>query len=259
MKNKTRFAILTDVDLTLLPSMSTDVPAHRQRFITKLHDRLGGAFALVTGRPGISVDTSFPGGLPASVEHHSAWRPKEGAGYIALAPTVDARALTQFARREINGSAPVFVDKREIQEKKPGFFLEEKNHSIAMIFSVVATSRESIDHLVSIANKALAAFDLAGSHRVAVGSDAVEIVPQGLSKIQAVHHFMDTDAFKGKTPIFIGDSSADANAMKTCMDDYNGFGIAVGPNIPDAPYVLNRIDNVESVWKYLRKFDRTLG
>src|SRR5688572_30401716 len=123
-------AILTDVDMTLLPSMSTASDAGQRRFILDLHERLKGAFAMVTGRPGKSIDQSFPGDLPASVEHHAAWRPKQGESYIALAPALDSEHIAEFARRTINGSLTIFDSSRGVTGDRPGVFIEQKNHSL---------------------------------------------------------------------------------------------------------------------------------
>jgi len=253
-QKKKNYALLCDVDMTLLPSMSTDVPAERRALADKIYTMLGGAFALVTGRPAHSLDESFPAQFPASVEHHSAWRPEKGTEFSALAPHIDADELAAHAEDHLKDMTVIFTAKEEVLEEQPGVFIECKKFSLALVFSPHATSEQHLESLRNIINTALEKFNLAASHRMAEGSDAVELVPQNLCKGEAVRHFMDTEAFRGKTPIFIGDGIPDMKAMQVCAEEFGGFGIAVGDRIPDEPYVQKRLKSVDDVWAYLENF-----
>lgn len=257
-KHIEQLAILTDVDMTLVPSMSTVLHHKRKSLTLDLHEALKGAFAVVTGRPGHSVDRTFRGQLPASVEHHSAWRPRQGDGFIALSPRLNAEELGAFVRSGINGDMELFREQKQVLGDRPGVFIELKKHSLALVFSAAATPDDQRQLLVSVAERARDEFGLKDSHRIARSSDAVEIVPIGHDKGDAVRHFMDTANFKGKIPVFIGDSSSDAKGMKVCAEEYGGFGIAVAHGIPDAPYVEHRVDTVEDVWKWLRSTNRAV-
>lgn len=246
-------AILTDVDMTLLPSMSTDTTDEKKIIVSTLHQRLSGAFAFVTGRPAHSLDTSFPAKLPASVEHHAAWRPSSNDGFKPLAPILDSDGIAAFALREIASNLDIFSHQSEVLGDKPGVFIEKKNHSVALVFAARATPQAGRDLLNSVAQNVLTNFGLHNTHRISIGRDAVEVVPVGLSKADAVRHFMDTDAFRGKTPIFLGDGLPDTHGMKVCADEFGGYGIAVGSGIPDAPYIRERVNGIDEVWNYLRK------
>ena len=246
-----QIAILTDVDMTLVPSTSKVLSDERRAIALALHQKLGGAFALVTGRPQSSVDETFNGFLPASVEHHSAWRPTQGSQFNALAPHLDSDALHASAHKMIHGNLHIFDEQHEVLGDKAGVFIELKKHSLALIFAPKATPEAGKDLLKSVAAKMLVG-PLATSHRISVGSDAVEIVPNGLNKGDAVRHFMSTPAFAGKTPIFIGDSSSDEKGMIVCANEYGGHGIAVGGGIPDAPHIKTRLQNPDQVWAYLQ-------
>lgn len=250
-------AILTDVDMTLLPSMSTDTTDEKRVIVSTLHQRLSGAFAFVTGRPARSLDTSFPEQLPASVEHHASWRPVGKESFMPLAPVLDSDGIADFALRQIAGNLAIFNSQKDVLGDKPGVFIEKKNHSVALVFAARATPQEGRDLLNTVAQGVLNSFGLQNSHRVSIGRDAVEVVPMGLNKADAVRHFMNTDAFRGKTPIFLGDGLPDANGMKVCAEEFGGYGIAVGPGIPDAPYVRERVGGIDDVWHYLRKLAHT--
>lgn len=246
-------AILTDVDMTLLPSMSTATSEDKRMIVNILHQRLSGAFAFVTGRPAHSLDTSFPAQLPASVEHHAAWRPSSQDAFKPLAPILDSNGIADFALRAITGNLDIFNTQADVLGDKPGVFIEKKNHSVALVFAARATPQAGRDLLNSVAQNVLTNFGLQSSHRVSLGRDAVEVVPIGLNKADAVRHFMNTDAFRGKTPIFLGDGLPDTHGMKVCADEFGGYGIAVGNGIPDAPYVRERVNGIDDVWNYLRK------
>ncbi|MBI4030199.1 MAG: HAD-IIB family hydrolase [Proteobacteria bacterium] len=249
--NGKNYALLCDVDMTLLPSMSTDVPADRRALADKLHTLLGGAFALVTGRPADSLDESFPSRFPASVEHHSAWRPTRESEFLPLSMPVDSEKLGSYAENKIRDVTLIFTAKQEVLEERPGIFVERKKFSLALVFSPKATPNDQRAFLKDLIGGILNEFNLSETHRLAEGSDAVELVPQNLCKGEAVRNFMNTEAFRGKTPIFIGDGLPDAKAMQVCAEEFGGFGVAVGHRIPDAPYIKRRLDTVDEVWNYL--------
>lgn len=246
-------ALFCDVDMTLLPSMATKIHPSRRDFALELYNRLGRAFAFVTGRPGDSLDTTFPQRLPASVEHHSAWRPEQGGDYIPLAPRLKTQEMGQTARERINGDIPLFARKEQVLEQRPGVFVEMKIHSLAFVFSAGAAPKEHIIILKLIAAQLMEIHSLGGTHRIAQGSDAVEIVPSHLDKGNAVRQFMETPSFRGKKPVFIGDGMPDAQAMKVCAEEFGGYGIAVGDKIPDASYIQDRVPGVDGAWKVLHK------
>ena len=247
----TGVAILSDVDMTLAESTSNYVSPENKRLAFDLHGKLKGAFAVVTGRAGDSVDLTFPG-MPASVEHHASWRPEIGTDYIALAPLINTRELGAIARQSIQGQVRIFDEISKVLGTEPGVYIQEKKHALALIFAAAAATPEIRDLLADVATRIVAHGGLAATHRIAKGSDAVEIVPQGFNKGDAVRHFMGTLAFARRIPIFLGDSSSDATAMKVCADEFGGFGIAIGSGIPDAPYVHVRVKSINEAWQCMR-------
>lgn len=251
------YALLFDVDLTLLPSMSTDITPEQTGLIFSLYERTKGATCAMTGRPGESVDKCFPG-LPASVEHHSAWRPQRDGDYIALAPRLDTAALSAQARELINGFMGIFESSAQVLGQEPGVFIERKEHAMALVHSgtISYAQRELLETTV---DDLIADNNLSATHRVARGSDAVELVPlhgfdgKALDKGVAVRHFMAEAAFKGRIPVVFGDSGTDLKAMKVAAAEYGGFGVAVGKGIPDDHVVKMRVATYHDTWPLLQQ------
>lgn len=243
-------AIITDVDMTLVPSTSTILAPQRRDLFHKLHDDMKGALAISTGRPAVSVDATFGGALPASVEHHSAIRLVKGGTFIEKAPRL-SQDIHEEARDKIGTRMHVFNQQSDVLGDKAGVFIERKEFSLALIFAAKATPQDKIDLLREIGDELL--LNIGPSHRISVGSDAVEIVPHGVDKGQAVRDFMATAAFQGRRPIFIGDSNSDRKGMEIAAAEFNGCGIAVRHGIADANFIRTRMHRKTEVWHFMAK------
>ncbi len=73
------------------------------------------------------------------------------------------------------------------------------------------------------------ATDLAARHDLDIkrGKCVIELVSRGDGKAGAVRAFMQTEAFKGARPIFVGDDVTDEDGIRAAAE-LGGFGVAVG-------------------------------
>ena len=250
-------ALFLDIDLTLLPSMTTDVSPQQLALIFQLYEHLDGALAFVTGRSASSVDLTFPDLLPAAVEHHAGWRPSRGQPYIDRAQTINSAAIVSALKATLIDKVTIFPEKGRILQNEPGLYIEEKKYSLALVFPP-QFSNAIKPLLIGFANAAIQDYGLSATHHVVIGNDAIEIGPRNAHKIMAVNDFMATPAFKGRKPVFIGDSLSDAQAMQRCAEEFGGYGIAVGATIPAAPFIKTRLSGIDGAWHFLNEWHKKI-
>ncbi|MDD9900887.1 MAG: HAD-IIB family hydrolase [Alphaproteobacteria bacterium] len=258
--DREKIAILCNVDVTLLSQADTDLAEERQQLVESLHNKLQGAFALVTSRTSDSIDKVFSFKPPVSVEHHAAMRAAQNEKFQPMANPINTETIAKSARKELKDHAVLVDDKSDLDDTDEDLnvHIEAKEFSLALHFNAAATSAHK-SLLKGVAYKLLGEYELTDTYRILQSDNTLELVPNGHSKAQAVQDFMKTPAFKGKVPVFIGRSGSDAAAMKTCMSKFNGFGIAVGDTIPDAPFVAARVQDAEDVWHLLKGLDNDLS
>lgn len=250
-------AILSDIDLSLLPPASTKIEKWQQDLVESLENKLSGAFAVITGRGIQSVDKVFPG-IAASVEQHSAWRPARGENLTALAPQIDIGELALLATQELTGKVELIKSITQLGEVENGIHVEHKQFSLALVLSHVfneATRKLAGETAEKIFTRLP---HLKNSHSIKHGSDSIEIGPSGADKGVAVRDFMASAAFKGRIPIYIGDGPTDIDAMIE-VKKRGGFNLAVGPLIRDDSLIDLRVDTIEEVWDVLRSWDQQLA
>ncbi len=250
-------AILSDIDLSLLPSSSTEIEPWQQDLVHSLEQKLSGAFAMITGRGIESVDKVFPG-IAASVEQHAAWRPVRGASLTALAPEINIDAMVRAAITELSGQVALIKNILDLPQGKNAIHVEQKQFSMALVFSHEfneATQKAALDAAHKIFRNLP---DLKDTHEIKIGSDSVEIGPLGTDKGVAMRDFMAIAPFKGRTPIYIGDGPTDEDAMKV-VREMGGFNLAVGPLIKNEALIDQRVDTIEQAWDVLRSWDTKLS
>ena len=175
--------------------MEVVVPPSLPATLSRLVNELGGALAVITGRPVDQIDTLLPGIVPVVAgEHGGALRPAPGAG--VLRP--DLPPLPPGMLAEAEAFAAVH----------PGVLLEHKARGFVLHYR--------------LAPAAGAAVTAAVERWVAPHSDwfqsmpahlAWEIRPRGVDKGSAVEAVMALSAFAGRTPVFIGDDVTDEDGM----------------------------------------------
>ncbi len=214
-----RAALLLDLDGTLLDIAPTPdavvVAPGLPETLARLRDRLGGALAVVTGRPVHQVDALLPGIIPTvSGEHGGALRPAPGVDLVRA-------ALPDLPPGLLEAGACV-------AESHPGVLLERKARGFVLHFRQAPEAGPALhEALTALLTPHAAAFQLLAAHM------AWEIRPRGADKGSAVLAVMALPAFAGRLPVFIGDDVTDEDGMRPARA-MGGAGLFVPDVFGDA-------------------------
>ena len=195
-------ALFLDVDGTLV-EFSDDPAAVRVlpqvlEAIGAISDRLGGAVALVSGRPLAQLDALFaPLRLPAAGLHGHQFR--SDAQDAADLPD-DTSAFLHELHREATHLAAAH----------PGVLVEDKGVSLALHWRAAPHAAEAVS---GFARQRIGALP---GYRLQPGDHVVEFVPEGSDKGRALERMMARAPFAGRVPVFVGDD----------LTDEYGFGAA---------------------------------
>lgn len=209
------WALFLDVDGTLLdiaptPDAVVVSPALR-RTLTTLHEALGGALALISGRSVADLDRLFaPLQLPIAGLHGAEWRDAAGHGEVPLDPAAVARLQRDCAA---------------LARRFPGVLVEDKGRGVAMHWRRVP----------ALAMPLRAAVDAIANHTgwaVQPGKCVYELKPRGVDKGGALRRLCQTAPFAGRRPLFIGDDLTDAYAA-TAAQAAGGMALRVGETLAD--------------------------
>lgn len=207
-----RSALLLDMDGTLLDIAPTPdqvrVAPGLADALRRLRDALGGALAVVTGRPIEQVDGLF-GDVPYAVagEHGGAIRHAPGAEVVrASLPSAPVEWVLAAAR---------------IADAHPGVLLEQKQRGFVLHYRAVPDSGPMLRDaaLALIAPRP-------GEFQLMEALMAWEIRPRGADKGSAVEALMAEAPFAGRQPIFIGDDVTDEDGMRAARA-LGGVGMRV--------------------------------
>lgn len=194
-----RAALFLDLDGTLLdiaPRHDLVVVAPGlTSSITRLSQALGGAVALVTGRPLSDVDRLFPDiGLAVAAEHGARLRLADGS-LRSHSPDLPWRRDWIAA---IEAALP----------RWPGAFLEEKSIGFVVHYRQAPEAGPAIEAFMT---------DLVapaeGGAELLPALMAFEVRAAGVGKGHAVRHLMAEPPFAGRVPVFIGDDVTDEEGM----------------------------------------------
>ncbi|HEY1615258.1 MAG TPA: trehalose-phosphatase [Rhizomicrobium sp.] len=226
-----RDVFLLDVDGTIIDIASTPesvrVPSSLIRTLVRLHEKSGGALALVSGRTLASLDRLFaPLILPCIACHGAEWRTQpQDAGEPRAAPLPEAlrQALVTVATRE------------------PRVRVEDKGYTMAFHYRS-AMDREA--PLLSGLAEAVAPF--AKQFRLLEGKAVAEIKPRSFDKGEAVRALLQVAPFAGRRPVFFGDDTTDRDALAV-VRAMGGIGVSVGAALPNADLLASTPHTVR-VW-----------
>lgn len=216
-------ALFLDLDGTLLEIAATPelvvVPAGLPALLSRLHALLGGALAIVTGRPLAVVDSLLaPFSASAAGEHGVLLRYDDGT--VEEMPA--GVAVPETWRASLAAAA----------ERWPGVLIEPKPHGCAVHYRLAPERGNEVWRLV----RALVADDHPW-FRLIPAREAVEIGPRAASKGHAVERFMAHAPFAGRRPIFIGDDFTDEAGM-TAARSLGGQGLRVADFFGGNPAVV---------------------
>ena len=194
-----RTALLLDLDGTLLDFAPTPdsvvVPAGLPETLARLRQVLGGALAIITGRPVEQIDALLPGLIPVVAgEHGGALRPAPGVA--VQRPALPALPQGWFVAAEALAAA------------HPGALLERKARGLVVHFRAVPEAGSAIQAaLAALIQPETERFQLLAAHM------AWEIRPRGVDKGRAVEGVMALPSFVRRIPVFIGDDVTDEDGM----------------------------------------------
>jgi trehalose 6-phosphate phosphatase len=217
LSDLTRFAILLDVDGTLLDIAPTPQAVHMPPTLCKtlvaVRERAGGALALVSGRLISDLDSLFtPLRFPA-VGGHGAELRAYGEG-----DTIDQRAFSLEPDLRAGLAA--------IAARHSGVIVEDKGSSIALHYRTAPKQGLGLVHDVK---HAFAAWN-DPSLELLTGKAVLEIKHRGYNKGTGVRELMSHPPFNGRRPIFIGDDKTDEFAFAV-MPEFDGIPVSVGRRI----------------------------
>ena len=212
-------ALLLDLDGTLLDIAPTPdavrVPPSLPGILARLRDHIGGALAVVTGRPVEQVEALL-GDVPRAIagEHGGAIRPAPGADIARVSlPDPPVEWIIEAAR---------------IVERHPGSLLEQKQRGFVFHY------RQAPEHGPALRDAAVALIAPERDRFVAMPAHmAWEVRPRGADKASAVQALMLLAPFEGRRPIFIGDDVTDRDGMRAAAA-LGGAGLWVPDVFGDA-------------------------
>lgn len=196
----------TLVDLAPQPE-AVIVPSGLVGTLEAVHGYLGGALALISGRPIEQIDSFLqPLRLPIAGVHGTERR--GAAGGLTLLSThplqqVEKAALALAARHS-------------------SLRVEKKRGSIALHY------RQAPELELECLRTMQTAVEESPGLTLLRGKMVVEAKPGGASKGQAIEAFMQEPPFAGRCPVFVGDDFTDEVGFAT-VQRLRGLGVKVGP------------------------------
>jgi trehalose 6-phosphate phosphatase len=195
----------TLVDLAEQPE-DVAVPTTLIHTLRELHTYLGGAVAIISGRPMEQLDEFLsPLRLPMAGVHGAERRAADGT--LSL--------QTTYALDEVQRAAQALADQH------PALRMEHKRGSLALHY-------RQAPELADLCLKAMrAAVEASPGLTLMRGKMVVEAKPGGASKGLAIDAFMHEEPFAGRQPVFMGDDFTDEVGF-TVVQRRGGMGVKVG-------------------------------
>jgi trehalose 6-phosphate phosphatase len=216
--NPATIAVLLDVDGTLIEIAPTPqevrVPASLKHVLGTLRNRMGGALALVSGRPLADIDRLFAPLRVAAVGGHGAENRLTADGEIDRSRV---RPFDPELRRRLLAIAAA----------TPGVLAEDKGYSIALHYRLAPDQEQRIRHEINLVCSDLLDLKL----EVLPGKSMFEVKPRTFNKGVAVRQLMKHPPFRGRRPIFFGDDVTDESVFKV-MPEFDGLAFSVGKRFP---------------------------
>ena len=212
-------ALFLDFDGTLAEIAPTPdsvrVEAGLVDTLERLRARLGGALAIVTGRP-VSVIDGFlaPARLDAAglhgVEHRAGG--EITGGEITGGRAEDHPQLREQVERLHAGAKDLAK-----------VLIEDKGASVAVHWRLANPEDAARAEALVVA----AAGALGGAYRLQLGKAVGEIVPAQATKAHAIRALMERAPYAGRRPVFLGDDRTDEIAFASVTED-GGVAVRVG-------------------------------
>lgn len=214
MREPTDLALFLDFDGTLVEIAATPdqvvVDPALAPALERLRARLGGALALVTGRPIATIDDFLaPARFDVAGLHGAERRLGDRVSGSSAADHPDLRARIPALHAAVAGLQAVLI--------------EDKGASVAVHWRLATPSdAERAEEAV----KAVAA-ELAAGYRLQLGKAVGEIVPASATKGAAIRGLSAQAPYAGRRAVFFGDDLTDEKAFATVNQD-GGISVRIG-------------------------------
>lgn len=178
--------------------------------LERLRDRLGGALAIVTGRP-VSVIDGFlaPSHLDAAGLHGVERRVGGALSGVRAEDHPELRRQVERLHAESRALTDVLI--------------EDKGASVAVHWRLA--SADDAGRAEALVKDA--AESLGGAYRLQLGKAVGEIVPAHATKAHAIRAFLEQSPYAGRRPVFFGDDRTDEIAFASVNED-GGVAVRVG-------------------------------
>ncbi len=228
----TEHALFLDFDGTLVAIAPTPssivVPPELPGLLNAASERLGGALAIVSGRP-VHPLAKFLAGYDGIIIGQHGLEKRGIDGAIVEEPPQP-------------GLDPIRHLFGEFAKSHPGLNFEDKGVSVSLHFRQAPDFAGAARQL---ARRAVIAS--VGRFRLLEGHGVVELLPKNAGKGHAVAACLAEPPFKGRIPVFIGDDRGDEPAFEA-VNQRRGLSIRVGEGPSAARY---RFDTPEDVRAWL--------
>ena len=195
----------TLVDLAPQPEAVT-VPPELVGLLGVLSAYLGGALALISGRPIVQIDKFLhPLRIPVAGVHGAERRSFDGG--LTLAHTHPLEHVEEVAAA--------------LAARHPALRVESKRGSLALHY------RQAPELELLCLEAMRAAVERSPGLALLRGKMVVEAKPGGASKGYAIEAYLHEPPFVGRSPVFIGDDATDEVGFAT-VQRLHGLGIKVG-------------------------------
>jgi len=217
-------ALFLDFDGTLVDIApepgAVMVPSNLVPTLGALHRYLGGAVAVVSGRPIAEIDQFLaPLRLPAAGVHGAERRGADGT--LVRMPPPPLQWVEEAARA--------------LAAEDPRLLLEHKSTSVALHY------RQAPEREAQCLQAMQAAVERSAGLALLRGKMVVEAKPAGATKGGAIEAFLREPPFVGRIPVFVGDDVTD-EAGFSAVQRLGGLGVKVGEGatvawqrLPDPP------------------------
>jgi trehalose 6-phosphate phosphatase len=221
-------ALFLDFDGTLIeiapaPSL-VQVPVEVPHLLGELTDRLGGAVAVVSGRPLDELAhmlAPFAGGIAG--DHGLERR------------CADGNVTRCLAHPELDRFRPLVAG---FATRHDGVLLEDKGGSLALHYrqapSLAVRCHALVRRAAQASNGALAAV---------AGKMVIELMPRSAGKGRAIADFLADPPFHGRLPVFVGDDTTDEDGFAV-INRLGGVSVHVGGGATIARYNLATVGDV---------------
>ncbi|HET9428662.1 MAG TPA: trehalose-phosphatase [Allosphingosinicella sp.] len=224
-------ALFLDFDGTLVELAETPaairVSPGLGPLLERLHERLGGRLAIISGRSVADLERHIAcAGIAFSGSHGLELRLADGHS-VPLSVPEDLEAM----HSAVSGFAAAHE----------GLLVEEKPAGIALHYRLAPAFAEQAEAFMAA---------LAEAHDMTLqrGQMVVELRPEGATKGDALRSFMTEPVFAGARPVFVGDDLTDEHGFEAAAG-LGGAGILVGAERPTAARY--RIGTVAAVSDWL--------